>query len=101
MSTKPFIGKVDKVSYAINLDLPNGNKFPTLPFARQIEDMRVVREFKTQAKRAFISAKRIPTLKAVRQWVKDFKPASYYARWQADCQCYKDDVVELFYLPSE
>jgi RecG-like helicase len=90
-----FIGKDNNKNYAIRINNVNDHFF-TLPFGRQIEDRKKISNFKKEAKKENISCKGKATLTAVRKWIKENKPAQFFASWQSDSSYYKDDVVEIY-----
>jgi RecG-like helicase len=90
-----FIGKDKNKSYAIKIKDVDDHFF-TLPLGRQIEDRKKISNFKKEAKKESISCKGRATLSAVRKWIKENKPAQFFASWQSDSTFYKDDVVEIY-----
>lgn len=95
---KPYFGLNDsgKTNYAVKI---NGieNDFPTMPFGRQIEYLKKVREFKDSAKKGTVGAKGKATMPAVKSWVKENNPSEFYATWQKDSSSYKDDSVTIYF----
>jgi hypothetical protein len=93
---KPHFGSAEKFNYAYSVDgVQDG--FETQIFGRQLDSLRKVREFTNNAKKYDVNAKGINTMTAVKNWVKEFKPKEFYARWQKDSSNYKDDSVEVYY----
>jgi hypothetical protein len=98
---KPFIGKVkdgsDISNYAVNLDdVPNGNTFPKLPFGRKLDSLKYVRKWIKDAKEEYIDCKGKPTLSEVKKWAKENSDKQFYAKWTADSDFFKDDVVLIY-----
>lgn len=93
---KPSFGSSGEFNYAVKIDSIESNDFYERPFGRQLEDLKKVKNFKEESEKKFIGAKGIPTLKAVKEWVKENKPKQFYAQWRKDSRYYKDDVVEIW-----
>ena len=95
---KPYFGLNDtkKKNYAVQI---NGieNDFPSKPFGQQIDAMKKIKEFKTNAKSTRVDAKGKATMAAVKEWVKENKPSEFFASWEKDSSSYKDDSVEIFF----
>ena len=95
---KPYFGLNDtkKKNCAVQI---NGieNDFLTKPFGQQIDAMKKLKEFKTNAKSTRVDAKGKPTMAAVKEWVKENKPSEFFASWEKDSSSYKDDSVEIFF----
>lgn len=91
----PFIGKIDKLNYAVKID------GVTLSSSSNFGDMvrinKALKEFKQDAKTTRIGAKGKATLASVKAWIKENQPSQYYAKWQPDSSFYKDDSVEIYY----
>ena len=95
---KPFFGTVDKMNFAIQLNNNvGGNDFPKRGFGGQVDNRKVIGEFKDSAKKGYVNTKRVNTLTGVRKWVKENKPSEFYATWMADSSMGKDDSVEIYY----
>jgi hypothetical protein len=94
---KAFIGKIGKKSYAIKIDALDSNSFPEKNFGQQIGDLKIVKEWKTNAKKDVVGSKGKATLASVKAWVTETKPSEFYASWESDSSTYKDDSVEIWY----
>jgi hypothetical protein len=97
---KPGYGSKDGFSYAVHIN-DIDNEFFKMPFGRQIEYAKKIKDFTSKAKKVNVGAKGKPTLSAVKDWIKTNKPTQFYAKWKSDNSNYKDDSVELFYMNSE
>jgi hypothetical protein len=94
---KVTYGKNEKMQYAFKVDgVPSD--YYKLPFGRQIEHAKTIREFKENATSHHVGAKGRATLAAVKEWVKETKPSQFYACWQADSSFWKNDCVEVCYI---
>jgi hypothetical protein len=71
-------------------------KFYEKPFGRQLDEWRLIEDFKAKAKSVHVDAKRKATLSAVRAYLKDHKVTEYFACWGKDSSDFKDDSVEVF-----
>ncbi len=90
-------GRSDGTSYAVKVDSLSSNDFLSQPFGRQLDDMKKLRAWKETASKAHAGAKGKSTMPAVRRWVRENKPAEFYARWKSDGPMWKDDSVEIYY----
>ena len=87
----------DGLNYAIKLAGFNPS-FLDLPFGRQIEYFKILKDFQKGAKRSYINAKGKATKAAVKQWLKENKPKAYYAKWRQDSSMFKDDIVDILFV---
>lgn len=83
-------------NYAVNIKGVE-SRFWEKPFGRQIDSLKIIRDFQKTAKKDYVSAKGKPTITAVKSWIKINKPLYFYAKWPKDSTNYKDDSVEIFY----
>lgn len=93
---KPAYGRSDGMSYAVCVPGVDNALFRK-PFGHQLDDLRRIRKWKTAARVVWVDAKCKPTLPAVRRWIREHRPAAFYARWRSDDSMYKHDSIELFY----
>jgi len=93
---KTTIKQCGGTNYAYKVEGVNTD-FHTMPFGRQLDDMRKIREFMEGATSYHVGCKGKASLSAVRQWIKERKPTQFYAKWRADSANWKDDSVEIFY----
>jgi len=93
-------GKNDGFSWAVRVDGID-NDFFRLPFGRRLEDQRKARKLKDNpaAKTIHVGAKGKSTLAAVKKWAKETKPKQFYASWKSDGPLWKDDSVQVVYVP--
>jgi len=91
------VQKTAKLSWAVKVAGLYRQDFHSQPFGHQISDLNKVRAFQQTAKKYHVGAKHKATLTAVKQWLKDNKPAQFYACWRSDSPWYKDDSVEIWY----
>lgn len=94
---KPAFGHTKDFNYAVNIASLDRNDFFYQNFGHQLSDLRRIEEWKKTAKKDWVDAKGIPTMKAVRAWVKENKPIEFYAKWTPDSSHNKDDSVEIYY----
>jgi hypothetical protein len=90
-------GTAEGFSYAVRLD-GTDNDFLKLPFGRQLDGHRAAKQFQETAQTAYVGCKGRSSLAAVRAWVRENKPAQFFARWKADSPTWKDDSVEISYM---
>lgn len=83
--------------YAVNVTGVD-SQFYKKPFGRQIDDMRLIRSFKADARSVHVNCKRLNSKTEVNRWIRQNCPSQYYAAWIADCSTWKDDSVEVYYL---
>lgn len=93
---KPSFGSSGEFNYAVKIDSLESNDFYERPFGRQLEDLKKVKNFKEESEKKFIGSKGIPTIKAVKEWIKENNPEQFYAQWRKDTKHYKSDVVEIW-----
>jgi len=96
-SRKPVFGHHDGMSYAVKVDSLDSNEFFKQPLGRQLDDAKRLRTWKDGANTAWVGAKGKSTMSAIRRWIKENKPAEFYAKWKSDAPIYKDDSVEIHY----
>jgi len=95
---KPFIGRgAEGDNWAVNIDGVD-SAFPNMSFGRGLADRRKVEEFKEKATKMYIDAKGKPTLRSVKEFIRDNRPAQFYAKWQPDSHMYKNDSVEIYVM---
>lgn len=96
---KPFAGISDGYVYFVKIDALERNDFSTIPFGRQIEDLKKVNEWKKTAKTAYVSLKNNPNAwkSAVLQEISALHAKEWYARFKQPSKFYSDDSIELFY----
>ena len=100
MLKNAVFGNSEGRNYAVNIkNLPDGNDYFNRPFGRRLPSVKVVGEFMSSpgVKTMHIGAKGIPTMKAVKKWVKDNNPIEFYACWPEDSSNYKDDSVLIYF----
>ena len=97
LSKKACYGTVHGRSYAVLVEGVDGDFF-TRPFGRQLDDWRKIEDFKSSAKHGYADSKWKPTMRAVKEWVKDTKPSQFFAVWTADSSFLKEDSVQIFYV---
>jgi len=96
VANKPFFGTVENTNWAVCIDGLD-NEFPKLSFGQQLSDLKKYKEFVKSAKSTHVGTKGIPTLPAVKKFVKEHGFKQFAARWLKDSAMNKDDSVELFY----
>ena len=96
---KASYGDSEGYSYAVQINTLSNNEYFKLPFGRAMSDMNLVNVWlKSEGIKTFnIDSKGKPTMKSVKEWVKQNKPTEFYARWKKDSSSYKDDSVEINY----
>ena len=92
-------GKSEGFSYAVKVDGLSSNDFYKRGFGAVVSEASTLKRFKEKAKKGHVRAKGKDTLRAVRAWVKENRPSQFYARWKSDSPMWKDDSVEIYYLP--
>ena len=92
-------GKHDGFSYAVKIDGLSSNDFWKRGFGAMVDEADTLRDFRSRAKKGYADAKGKDTLRSVRAWVKQNRPSQFYARWKSDSPMYKDDSVEIYYIP--
>lgn len=73
--------------------------YNSMPFGRQIEFLRKIETFKSIAKQDWISQKRTPYKKAIREFIRLNNVKSYFCKFNADEYCF-DDSFEIYYTQS-
>jgi len=94
---KPVFCEHMGFNYVVSVESLNSNEFFMDSFGRQLDDLKKLKLWKETAKLGWVGSKGKPTMKSVKKWIKENQPIEFYARWEADCQFHKDDVVEIFY----
>jgi len=93
-AAKPFSGLVGDFYYIISAPQIDTDKLTsTLP--SQLEELKKIKNWKSNAKRAYIGAKYKKHEKAVADWVKEFGPKAYIVSWY---KTDKNDSLEIFYI---
>ena len=70
--------------------------FDNMSLAEKLNYTRIKKAFIDNAQVHYVGCKGKPSLKTVKQYIKDNKLVQYWAYWQTDSLFYKDDVVELY-----
>lgn len=95
---KAYIGTHDSFNYVVKVGGID-NTFPSKVFGQAMEDRKALVEWKKNAKFGCVGSKGKATLASVKRWVKENNPSEYYASWRADSSLYKDDCVDIYYVP--
>jgi len=74
--------------------------FLNLPWGRQVEYHRIIRDFRETAKSVHVSIKHRTPAQALKEFKELYKPSEYYARFYCSNDI-RDDSVEVFYKESE
>lgn len=90
-----MMSKDTRTKYWIKLNGVPKN-FLNLSFGRQVEYLRIVKEFKETANSVHISIKRRTAAAALKEFKELYQPTEYYARFYDSNDC-RDDSVEVFY----
>ena len=94
---KTCYGSTAGRTYAFRVDGVDGT-FLGQCFGRQIDSFHKLKAFQDKAKRkAYVNTKRRAALAAVKEWVKENKPAQFFAVWTSETDFYQEDSVEIFY----
>jgi hypothetical protein len=75
---------------------PSEAEFKAMPFGRRIEWFQKIEQFKKEAKVAGVSQKRQPYAKAIREFVKLYRPTEYFTSFYSSPD-YWDDGFEVWY----
>lgn len=94
---KPFIGKSDKMNFAVKLKGFDNQSLKGGSFGDQVRMNKFLKTFKQGAKEAYIPAKGKATLASVKAWVKENNPTEFFAKWKPDSSSFKDDTVKILY----
>ena len=72
-------------------------EFNKLPFGRQVEFHKKIKEFKDRAKSTHVSQKRRSHAAAWREFKELYSPEEYYAEYE-DGDSVRDDSFQVFYI---
>ncbi len=76
--------------------LPTESQLQAMPFGRQLDTLKAIEAFKASAKRVWVSQKRQPYAKAIKEAVRLYGATEYYCQFNATEFC-KDDTFEFYY----
>lgn len=88
----------EKRTYAVKINNIDNNDFFKLSFGRGLDDRRKVDIFQQKANSIYVKTWQGSSLAAIKSWIKEFKPAEFYASWTADSANYHDDVVKIYFI---
>ena len=94
---KAFIGTHDDFSYAVKINNLSTNDIAKLSFGRICEEYDKINAFKDTGKQTWVGCKGKATLASVKKWIRENKPAEFFAKWRRDSDWWKDDSVEIYY----
>lgn len=97
--SKGFIGQSDGSSWAVNISSIKGGNQPR-NMGWQMDNNRIITDFKKDAKKTRVGAKGKATIPAVKKELKLLGATEYFAKWKSDSSSYKDDSVEIWYKSS-
>jgi hypothetical protein len=98
--SKAVFGTQGDFNYAVKINALERNDFFHQPFGAALSDMQRLRIFMANAATKYVGAKGKSTMPAVKRWIKENKPAEFYAIWRKDSTFWKDDVVEIYVIPK-
>lgn len=67
-----------------------------LPFGRQIEFLKIIEEFKNNARSTFIDMKRRSAKAAIAEFKKLYQPKQFFCSYH-DSQNYRDDSFQVWF----
>lgn len=91
---KPFSGLVGDFYYIISAKNIDTDKI-TSNIPSQLEELKKIKNWKSNAKTGYVRAKGKDPKKAVADWVKEYKPKEYIVSWYKSD---KDDSLQIFYV---